>query len=217
MDNDTQAFSLVQLGFNDYIAARHLLNNKFILQGVTLASTSVEKYLKAILASKGKGKKDMGVHLDKIDKLKNLLSECYTDFTKKIDERFLEILGKAYQIRYYDNLKSPITIGFFVNQFLCELDYSVNFFETILYNFIDDKGTQVETSYKKYVFEKNPTLILNNYLFMGISKKECMEQVDNGYCIYINPDRWDGNILTEGHSVKNSYNGRMTLITVNFK
>ncbi|MDB5200245.1 MAG: hypothetical protein JWO92_2208 [Chitinophagaceae bacterium] len=215
MDNDTHAYSLIQLGFNDYIAARHLINNKFILQGVTLASTAVEKYLKAILASKGRNKR---VHLDKIDKLKTILSECYTDFTNRIDERFLEILGKAYETRYYDDLKSPITIGFFVNQFLCELDYSVNFFENVLYeNIVDENGNKVPTLYKRYASETNPELVLNNYLFAGISKKECMEQPDYGYCIYINPDKWNGNILTEAHGVKNEYDGRMTLITINFK
>src|SRR5690606_25191579 len=111
---DTQAYSLIQLGFNDYIAARHLINNGYILQGVTLASTAVEKYLKVILVSKGKTKKDIGVHLDRIDKLKQQLDECYADFTNKIDERFLEILGKAYKARYYDDIKAPITIGFFI-------------------------------------------------------------------------------------------------------
>ncbi len=218
MDNDTHAYSLIQLGFNDYIAARHLINNKFILQGVTLASTAVEKYLKAILASKGIKGINKRVHLDKIDKLKTSLSECYTDFTNRIDERFLEILGKAYQTRYYDDLKSPVTIGFFVNQFLCELDYSISFFENVLYeNIVDEKGNKVQTLYKRYVSEVNPVLILNNYLFAGISKKECMEQLDDGFCIYINPDRWNGNILTEGHGIKNLYDGRITLITVNFK
>ena len=215
MDKDTHAYSLIHLGFTDYIAARHLINNKFILQGVTLASTAVEKYLKAILASKGKNKR---VHLDKLDKLKMLLSECYTDFTNRIDERFLGLLGKAYEIRYYDDLKSPVTIGFFVNQFLCELDYSISFFENVLYeNIFDENGNKIPTLYKRYAAETNQDLVLNNYLFAGISKKECMEQPDHGYCIYINPDKWNGNILTEGHGVKNQYDGRMTLIAVDFK
>lgn len=218
MNNNTHTFSLIQLGFNDYIAARHLLNNKFILQGVILASTAIEKYLKASLASKGKVKNEMKGHLNNIKKIKNLLRECYTDFTNRIDERFLEILGKAYRTRYYDDIKAPLTIGFFVNQFLCELDYSIDFFENTLYeNIIDEKGNRVETLYKKYASEKNNTLVLNNYLFNGLSKKECMEKPDQGYCIYINPDNWNGNILIESQGVKNKYEGKITLITVDFK
>jgi HEPN domain-containing protein len=217
MKDDVKAYSLIQLGFNDYIASRHLINHKYILQGVTLASTAVEKYLKAILVSKGKTKKDIGVHLDKLDKLKKHLSECYTDFTNKIDERFLEILGKAYRARYYDDIKEPITIGFFVNQFLCELDYSIAFFENILYkDILDDKGNQVLTFYKRDVAAKNPDLISNNYLFSEMTKKDFMEQPDNGFCIYINPNRWNGNILVEGQNVKNTYDGRITLININF-
>jgi hypothetical protein len=192
-------------------------NNKFILQGVTLASSAVEKYLKVILVSKGKAKKDIGVHLDKLDKLKKHLAECYADFTNKIDKRFLEILGKAYQIRYYDDIKEPLTIGFFVNQFLCELDYSIAFFENIVYYDIrDDKGNQVATFYKKAVAERNPNLTQNNYLFSGMTKQEFMEQPDTGFCIYVNPNRWNGNILVEGHQVKNKYEGRITLININF-
>ena len=40
---------LMDLGYRDYIAARLLLNNHMIIQGLTLASTSVEKYLKALI------------------------------------------------------------------------------------------------------------------------------------------------------------------------
>ena len=84
-------------------------------------------------------------------------------------------------------------------------------------NIIDENGNKIPTLYKRYAAETNPELVLNNYLFAGISKKECMEQPDYGYCIYINPDKWNGNILTEGHGIKNQYDGRITLITVNFK
>jgi hypothetical protein len=218
VDTESKAFSLLQLGFNDYIAARHLINSKYILQGVTLASTALEKYLKVILVSKGKTKKDIGVHLDKIDKLKKHLDECYTDFTNKIDERFLQILGKAYKVRYYDDIKDPITIGFFTKQFLCELDYTIALFENVIYKDVkDEKGNQILTLYKRNVQERNPDLVLNNYLFSGMTKKDFMEQVDEGFCIYINPHRWDGNILVEGRGIKNTYNGRITLINVNFE
>ena len=215
MDNNTKAFALIQLGFDDYIASRHLLNNKLIMQGVTLASTAVEKYLKAVLATFGKVKK---VHLDRLDVLKNQLKECYTDFTDKFDERFLEILGKAYKIRYYHDNEETITIGFFLHQFLCELDYTIHFFENVVYTGIKDgNDNEVLTFYKKYVHERNPNLTFNNYLFEGLSKNEFMERPGYGYCIYFNPKRWDGNILVEGHNVKNSYDGRITLINMNFK
>ena len=36
---------LMELGYIDYIAARFLLNNDFMQQGITLSSTAVEKYI----------------------------------------------------------------------------------------------------------------------------------------------------------------------------
>ena len=36
------AYSLIDVGYRDYIAARFLLNNRFTVQGLTLASTAIE-------------------------------------------------------------------------------------------------------------------------------------------------------------------------------
>jgi len=111
MTEQQLAYSLLSLGYKDYIASRVLLNNGYPMQGLTLASSAIEKYLKVILALNGKTKKEMGVHLDRWDKLKALITDCYTDISKFLDERFMILLGKAYQARYYDNLSSPITIS----------------------------------------------------------------------------------------------------------
>jgi hypothetical protein len=129
MNNNEFAYSLLSTGYDDYIASRLLLSKDYHIQGLTLASSAVEKYLKVILAVNGKTKKEMGVHLDRWDKLESLIKNCYTDISKFLDERFLVLLGKAYQARYYDNLTAPIMISFFKNQLIGELDYTVNFIE----------------------------------------------------------------------------------------
>ena len=49
MEKLFNGYALIDLGYRDYIAARFLLNNHFIVQGLTLASTAVEKYLKAVI------------------------------------------------------------------------------------------------------------------------------------------------------------------------
>ncbi len=219
MDDNSKAFSLIALGFNDYIASRHLIHSGFILQGVTLSSSAIEKYLKFILAYYGMGKKEIGVHLNRIDKLKKLLSECYYDITEIIDSRFLKILGDAYSIRYYDELTQPVTIGFFINQFIGELDFTINLLETkVITHINDENGNPILTQYKKNIEERNEVLFLNNYILNNISKKEHMEKEDSGFCIYINPQNIvHGNILVQGHKIKNKYNdGRMTLININF-
>jgi len=49
MEKLFNGYALMDLAYRDYIAARFLLNNHFIVQGLTLASTAVEKYLKAVI------------------------------------------------------------------------------------------------------------------------------------------------------------------------
>jgi hypothetical protein len=59
--------SLMDLGYRDYIGARFLLNNKFIIQGLTLASTALEKYLKSLIVLTSKEKEKYNYHLDNIE------------------------------------------------------------------------------------------------------------------------------------------------------
>jgi hypothetical protein len=89
--------TLVDLGYRDYIDARFLLNNKFIIQGLTLASTAVEKYLKALIVFTSKEKEKYNVHLDNIGKLKNILQKNNCDVTKTFDPIFIKILEDVYK------------------------------------------------------------------------------------------------------------------------
>ena len=49
------------VGYQDYVAARLLLRNGLEIQGLILASTCMEKYLKEVLATAGKA---TATHLD---------------------------------------------------------------------------------------------------------------------------------------------------------
>jgi HEPN domain-containing protein len=212
------AFSFIQLAFRDYIAARFLINNGFLLQGLTLASTTIEKYIKVILILNGKTKKQMNVHLNHIDKLKKELAGCYYDVTKLMDDRFLDILSKIYTIRYYDDIVTPVTIGFFINQFLGELDYIVNIFETKVITDIKlNNGTILLTAYKRAINEEDPTLFENNYILNGLSKKEHMEKPDTGYAINIRPESLAvGENEVFGHNISNKYDGRIAYIDIKY-
>ena len=64
--------SLNDLAYRDYIAARFLLNNEFVIQGLTLASTAVEKYLKSIIVFHSTENKNYHYHFDRLDKLKDV-------------------------------------------------------------------------------------------------------------------------------------------------
>jgi hypothetical protein len=216
MDEQDLASSLLSLGYKDYIASRFLLNNNYLIQGLTLASSAVEKYFKVILALNGKTKKEMGVHLDRLDKLKKLLSDCYTDITVHLDERFLQLLGKAYQARYYDNLSQPITISFFVNQVLGELDFTINFIESLVTK-KNTSGELFKTSYRRAVEENNADLYYKNYVLQRIPKKEFMEAVDNGFAVYIDCNNTMKEIEVEGTNIRNTYDGNIGEINIEFK
>ena len=59
--------NFIKTGFRDYVASRFLLNNDFFMQGVTLASSAVEKYFKAILVIHNLKR---NVHLDNLKEIK---------------------------------------------------------------------------------------------------------------------------------------------------
>lgn len=214
MNKNSLSLSYFSLGYRDYIAARFLLNNNFFLQGLTLASSSVEKYLKALLIFHGRSKKK---HLSQLDDLKQELANCYYDLTQKFDPRFFTLLSNAYKARYYDNLQEPLTIGFFVNQLIGELDSFVSFIENFVITEIKDlNGNIVKTPYKRAYEEKNEQLIKNNYLFEGITKKEYMERPDDGYAIYVDPNQPFEEYVALGKGIVNEYNGSLTEIKFNF-
>ncbi|UPT69951.1 MAG: hypothetical protein M0D53_12525 [Flavobacterium sp. JAD_PAG50586_2] len=159
-------YSLIDLGYRDYIAARFLLNNRFVIQGLTLASTAVEKYLKALIVLSSNEKERYYHHFDNFKKLKALLSKNNWDVTERFDPVFLNILENAFKIRYYDKLDKPILIGFYVNQFIGELDDTIYFMETSAF-----KTQKNETPYRRAVHSNDTHLYHNNFTLSNQEKK----------------------------------------------
>nr|WP_322624526.1 hypothetical protein [uncultured Flavobacterium sp.] len=174
--------SLNDLAYRDYIAARFLLNNEFVLQGLTLASMAIEKYLKSMIVFHSTEKKKYHYHFDNIEKLKNVLSNIY-DISAKFDPLFLSILQKAYKIRYYDHLKEPIFIGIYLNQFIGELDASIYELETSIMK--KQNNNSRFTNYWRAIDNKDPNLFMNNYLLNQQDKKEFMEAPGFAFSIHI--------------------------------
>ncbi len=203
------ASSLVDLGYRDYIAARFLLNNEFIIQGLTLASTAVEKYLKALIVLTSKKKEKYYYHLDNLIKLKAILEKNYHDVTKRFDPVFLSILEKAYKIRYYDKIEEPIEIGFFLKQFIGELDSTIHFLETI-----DRPGLL----YSQAIQGNDPNLYQNNFILNKEDKKDFMERPDTAFAIRIqigSSSHIEKNIV--GRDIVNKYEGRLAIFADPFE
>lgn len=202
-DRYFDASALVGLGYRDYIAARVLLNNELIIQGLTLASTAVEKYLKAVIVLTLKEKERFNYHFDRIEKLQDILDRNHHDMTKKLDPVFVSILEKAFKIRYYDNLKGPLTIGLYLNQFIGELDQTIYNLENLI---------NLGLVYRQAVKSKDSHLFENNFILNKQDKKQFMEKPDTAFSIYIEmgPGTQRENIAI-ARDVVNKYDGRLSV------
>ena len=108
------AINLTNAAYDDYLASRFLLNNGFALQGATLASTAIEKYLKALLTCQGVS--FSRVHLDNLVKLEAAFAATpFHAILTFFDQNFLTVITTVYSFRYLDNIKSPTSVGFFLN------------------------------------------------------------------------------------------------------
>lgn len=208
MEKLTTGYSFADLAYRDYIAARFLLNNHFIVQGLTLASTAVEKYLKAVIAFNLQEREWYNYHFDKFEKLKNLLTKVNSDVTEEFDPLFMAILEKAFKIRYYDKIEQPIFMGFYINQFIGELDYTIHYLENFIFNTYS--CGQSITLYSKDIINKDPVLFYNNYILNQENKKDYMEMPDIGFSIYISV----GSLvhreeIAKGASTRNKYEGQI--------
>jgi HEPN domain-containing protein len=200
--------TLVDLGYRDYIAARLLLNNEFIVQGLTLASSAVEKYLKALIVLTSKEREKYNYHLDKINKLKAILEKNNNDVTKKFDPVFLSILENAYKIRYYDTLKEAIKIGFYFNQFIGELDGTIDFLE---------KHTGPGLLYQSGIQKKEPTLYQGNFILNNLTKKDFMEEPQTAFYIHIQPNSLTQETKVIGRNIVKKYEGRLEIFANPFE
>jgi|SRR5688572_3506600 len=200
---------LMDLGYRDYIGARFLLNNHLIIQGLTLASTSVEKYLKALIVFNLKQRENYYYHFDRFEKLKNLLAKVNNDVTVEFDPVFLEILENAFKIRYYDRIERPIFMGFYINQFIGELDYTIDFIERFIAN--TENGGESMSAYNRAIRNNASHLYENNFILSKENKKDFMEKPDVGFSIHIRI----GSVvqdekIVKGGSTKNKYEGQIS-------
>ncbi|MDD7885052.1 hypothetical protein [Flavivirga sp. 57AJ16] len=203
---------LVDLGYRDYIASRLLLNNHLIIQGLTLASTSVEKYLKAIIVFNLKKREKYHFHLDRFESLKKLLSTVNNDVTVKFDPVFLDILQNAFRIRYYDRIEKPIFMGFYINQLIGELDYTVDFMERYIANL--QNGGKSMSAYFRAIENNDSHLYKNNFILRKENKKDFMEKPDIGFSIYIRIESVvQEEKIVKGGSTKNNYEGQISKFT----
>ena len=178
-----RALEFVSLGFKDYIGARSLLLQDLPLQGTTLASSAVEKYIKALLSLRGENAQG---HLKKahISSLHNYVP----DLAKALNSNFLEFLRRCYRLRYTDSLPVDFNVCIYAREVLAELDYTIHCMEFQM-NFWRDTGAGVVTMYRGALKKKDRRLLSENHVLLNQSKADFLSKPDVAYGMRNRPER----------------------------
>lgn len=168
-------------GDADYIAARRLLLDEFLIQGACLANTAIEKYIKAILV----------VQRRRIPRSHDplvLYRRIAPGGTLVLDEKFLGLLVKVYQLRYPDDLAPGFNIVLSQALILDALDQTV-FQIRGRFQFRFTDGKPATTLFDTLLESKDARILTNNTALGTISQEElfnrpsamfAMRVLDNG-------------------------------------
>lgn len=164
----------LELGFNDYLAARTLLINEMLLQGACMASTSIEKYVKAYSISQGHPANKLHIGPKFIPELKS-----GPGIPPYLSENFLTFLGNCYALRYFDTIEAGFNLHIRQRQLLAELDEVVSTFEGAFT--LKQNGTPILTASQQAIRDKAPLVAMNNWVVNGQDKTEFIEQTEAVY------------------------------------
>ena len=212
--------ALMSIGYRDYIASRVLINNNYILQGALLASTAVEKYLKAVLALHGFR---TDIHMDNYKKFKKLFVRTpYNMMFDVLDPVFMELLAKAYRYRYLDEktITKPDTIGFLVNQFLGTLDFTILKLDSLMIiqkESNEGVKTIMDSELKMAAKRGLPDLWVNNYVLHKIDKTEFMNRKSAAFGFSVTPLDFGAQFEVTGTDVVGLYEGKIWTVNLNMQ
>lgn len=161
--------------YQDYIAARILINKGLLLQGVLLAHTSIEKLLKAVRLFFSKDKySELKNRYHNLDLLLDDIRHFNQDLYNRINLGFIRNLNRCYKARYFDSIKPGIRLVIYRKSLLHELDGIYKY----LYSFID---INLETSYISDINDNNADLYENNHTLTNVCTDEYLSKNDIVY------------------------------------
>lgn len=155
--------NFLKVGYQDYLAARTLLNSDLTLEGTIMASTTVEKYFKAVITLRGN---TTSGHLNAalLNSIKNYDPVLY----QGCNESFLLLLKNVYVLRYFENLDPDFNLSIRTRHVLAQLDEVVNVLEG-KFTF-HRNGQLLERAYHRDSATKAPVLFTNNHVLQAIPK-----------------------------------------------
>ncbi|HEX3741832.1 MAG TPA: HEPN domain-containing protein [Terriglobales bacterium] len=149
----------------DYLAARMLLIRGFLVQGAIFANTAIEKYMKAALVARGVSFRN--TH-DVTSLYRTLKS---SGRVAPLDAEFLTTLGKAYSLRYPDDLTAGFNISLAQVKILAETDATVHALRSG-FGFQRADGLPVITRLDTLLVNKDVAFLEKNAAFGGCTRAE---------------------------------------------
>jgi HEPN domain-containing protein len=165
---------------DDYICARTMLIGGFLVQGAVLSNTALEKYLKAVMLVKD-------VKLMKTHNVIRLYDRLKGDGFPPLHEGYLRALGKAYKMRYPDDLERSFNLGLGQSQMLAELDSSV-YMVRKGFGFRMNDGTPMKTAFDTMLENADPFLVIRNSAFAAYKREELFREPVPCYDMRVMPD-----------------------------
>jgi HEPN domain-containing protein len=159
-ENTRRVIRFLNDGFNDYAAARVLLLNGLLQQGAILASTAVEKYFKAMLATHGNESRG---HLKKAQW--KAVHNKYPNLFVKLNISFLELCQKCYLLRYTEDVPHHFNVAIAAREFLAELDHTLLLMERTLVR-ANEAGQPVKTRFEQMMESKDERLLKENHVLV---------------------------------------------------
>jgi len=176
-------------GYEDYLAARLLILNDLLLQGINLANTSVEKYFKGI---KSITQEQVPRHHDiTVSRFKNTLKNKFRRIHNNINYEFLEILSGAYKLRYFDEIEDGFEIHLYKWTFLAELDFLISSIEN---SFQIKKLKYSHEKNNRFLYDtsiENELLVKENYIISKTKKEIYLDRKERCTSIF----KRNGNIV----------------------
>jgi hypothetical protein len=149
----------------DYVSARPLLLADLLIQGAVLSNTAIEKYFKTICFM---GKVTFPKACHDIPKLYEILVSRRIDLG--LNQEYLGLLSKVYELRYPDNLDSGYNISLSQAKLITELDSTV-FKIRKGFGFKGASGEKVGT-YFDHLLELQNKILLDCNCSFGVAARE---------------------------------------------
>ncbi len=173
----------------DYICARAMLLDGFLVQGAALSNTAIEKYLKAVRLIFGMGANQS-----------HNVAELYASLKGKsvpsLNEGYLRTITKAYRLRYPDDLEPGFNLVLRQWQLLAELDASV-FAIRKPFEIRRSDQREVVTQFDSWLKNSHPRLVDRNSALSPYKRHALFENPGSCYEVRVLPN---GHIMEAHYS-----------------